>query len=158
MYSAVKIKNAIQYCRTNPLKNPQQNHVSESICAGQTDVWCSLACNQIVLSLMVIFCFYMVSDRNWVDVSYCIIAIERCAAIPVNTQSICITFVQCWTNVEDVGPTLYKCYTNALCLLGLYLGFVPLSWLGIFITAGEIGNNDDLSKRNNIITTMGLYT
>ena len=21
------------------------------------------------------------------------------------------------TNVEDVGPTLYKCYTNVLCLL-----------------------------------------
>ena len=24
------------------------------------------------------------------------------------TQNICITFVQCWTNVEDVGLTLYK--------------------------------------------------
>ena len=36
---------------------------------------------------------------------------------PVNTN-ICITFVQCWTNVEDVGPTLYKCYTNVLCFLG----------------------------------------
>ena len=23
------------------------------------------------------------------------------------TQNICITFIQCWTNVEDVGPTLY---------------------------------------------------
>ena len=33
------------------------------------------------------------------------------------TQNICITFIQCWTNVEDVGPTLHKCYTNALCLL-----------------------------------------
>ena len=39
--------------------------------------------------------------------------------IPVKTQNICITFVQCWTNVEDVGPTLYKCYVNVLCLLGL---------------------------------------
>ena len=27
-------------------------------------------------------------------------------------------FVQCWTNVENVGPTLYKCYTDVLCLLG----------------------------------------
>ena len=36
------------------------------------------------------------------------------------TQNICITFMQCWTNVEDVGPTLYKCYTNVLCLLGSY--------------------------------------
>ena len=34
------------------------------------------------------------------------------------TRNICITFVQCWTNVEDVGPALYTCYTNVLCLLG----------------------------------------
>ena len=30
----------------------------------------------------------------------------------------CIAFVQCRTNVFDVGPTLYKCYANVLCLLG----------------------------------------
>ena len=35
------------------------------------------------------------------------------------TQNICMTFEQCWTSVEDVGPTLYKCYTNGLCLLGM---------------------------------------
>ena len=40
------------------------------------------------------------------------------------TQNICITFIQCPTNVErpsvfDVGPTLHKCYTNVLCLLGM---------------------------------------
>ena len=34
------------------------------------------------------------------------------------TQNICITFIQCWTNVEDVGPTLYKCYANVFRLLG----------------------------------------
>ena len=34
------------------------------------------------------------------------------------TQNICITFVQRRPNVFDVGPTLYKCYTNVLCLLG----------------------------------------
>ena len=34
------------------------------------------------------------------------------------TQNICITIVQRGTNVEDVGPALYKCYTNVLCLLG----------------------------------------
>ena len=28
-----------------------------------------------------------------------------------------LTFVQCRTNFEDVGPTLYKCYTNVLCVL-----------------------------------------
>ena len=30
-------------------------------------------------------------------------------------QNICIKFIQCWANVEDVGPTLYKCYTNVMC-------------------------------------------
>ena len=40
---------------------------------------------------------------------------------PQQTQNICITFAQCWTNVEDVGPTLYKYYTNVLCLLGRVL-------------------------------------
>ena len=34
-------------------------------------------------------------------------------------QNIRITFVQRWTNVEDVWPTLYNCYTNVLCLLGI---------------------------------------
>ena len=33
------------------------------------------------------------------------------------TRNICITFVQCWTNVEAVCPTLYKCHTNVSCLL-----------------------------------------
>ena len=35
------------------------------------------------------------------------------------TQHICITFIQCCANVEDVGSTLYKCYTNVLWLLGI---------------------------------------
>ena len=34
------------------------------------------------------------------------------------TQNFCITFIQRRSNVFDVGPTLYKCYTNVLCLLG----------------------------------------
>ena len=33
------------------------------------------------------------------------------------TQNICITFVQRWPNVFDVGPTFHKCYANVLCLL-----------------------------------------
>ena len=35
------------------------------------------------------------------------------------TQNICITFVQCWANVEDVGPTLYKCFAFAGLALAL---------------------------------------
>ena len=34
-------------------------------------------------------------------------------------QNICITFAQRRTNVFDVGPALYKCCTNVLCLLGI---------------------------------------
>ena len=36
---------------------------------------------------------------------------------PVNTKHL-YDFIQCWANVEDVWPTLYKCYRNMLCLLG----------------------------------------
>ena len=39
--------------------------------------------------------------------------------VPKETQNICMTFIQRWTNVEDVGPALDKCYTNVLCFLGL---------------------------------------
>ena len=40
-----------------------------------------------------------------------------CLLAAQQTQNICITFVQRRPNVFDVGPTLYKCYTNVLCLL-----------------------------------------
>ena len=36
---------------------------------------------------------------------------------PVNTKHLC-DFLQCWTSVEDVGPTLHKCHTNVMRLLG----------------------------------------
>ena len=38
----------------------------------------------------------------------------------MSIQNICITFIQRLPNVIDVGPTLYKCYTNVSCLLGEY--------------------------------------
>ena len=52
------------------------------------------------------------------------------------TQNICITFIQCWTNVEDVGPTLYKCYTNVCWVYRcrcLPCGFEP-RWVQDFQT------------------------
>ena len=42
-------------------------------------------------------------------------------------KTFCMTFMQCWTNVEDVGPALYKCYTNVLCLLGCGANIIPAS-------------------------------
>ena len=44
------------------------------------------------------------------------------------TQNICITFVQCWANVDDVGPTLYKCYSNVFCLLGCRARISQQDW------------------------------
>ena len=37
----------------------------------------------------------------------------------IPSKNICITFIQCWSNVEDVRPTLYKCYTNVYCVTSL---------------------------------------
>ena len=36
--------------------------------------------------------------------------------LTVNTKHL-YDFMQCWTSVKDVGPTLYKCHANVLCLL-----------------------------------------
>ena len=53
------------------------------------------------------------------------------------TQTICITFTQCRPNVEDVGPTLYKCYTNVLCLLGGHCPDVQLVANPLNFDAGQ---------------------
>ena len=55
----------------------------------------------------------------------------------VNTNS-CITCVQCWTNVEDVGPTLYTCYANVLGVLGTQVA--ALNW-SYFHSLGGVSCN-----------------
>ena len=56
------------------------------------------------------------------------------------TQNICITFRHLYnvgpaskTDVEDIGPTLYKCYTPVLCLLG-----APSSLTQLFGAVGAL--------------------
>ena len=39
-----------------------------------------------------------------------------------NAQKFCITFIQRRPNVFDVGPTLYKCYTNVFVFAGMSPG------------------------------------
>ena len=41
---------------------------------------------------------------------------ELCTA--QQKQNNCIPFIQCWTNVEDVGLTLYECYTKWFVFAG----------------------------------------
>ena len=55
-------------------------------------------------------------------------------------KNTCITFVQCWPSVFDVGPALYKYYTNVLCLLG--------GWGGLLWT-------DNLAKTINLLAWLG---
>ena len=47
----------------------------------------------------------------------CLASVHETLA-PQQTQHICIAFVQRRTNVFDVGPTLYKCYTNGFAFTG----------------------------------------
>ena len=42
-------------------------------------------------------------------------AMTKCSS--QQTRNICIAFVQCWTNVGDVGPALYKCFVFSGMLL-----------------------------------------
>ena len=70
-----------------------------------------------------IFTVYTYSQGGYIDAKYTLICIKLLALCSATeghtqqTQSICITFVQRRPNVQDVGPTLYKCYTNVLRLL-----------------------------------------
>ena len=48
--------------------------------------------------------------------SSCIFATEP--GLSKQTQHNCIPFLHRLPNVFDVVPTLYKCYTNVLCLVG----------------------------------------
>ena len=66
------------------------------------------------------------------------------------TQNICITFVQCWTSVEDVGPTLYKCYTNVLCKLGITSGLVDFHETLAFI-GSHTRNDPELPPSKHVI-------
>ena len=53
-------------------------------------------------------------------------------------QNICITVVQCWTNVEDVRPTLYKCYTN-VCVCWVCNEHSPVTMWANFIFIRHAG-------------------
>ena len=63
------------------------------------------------------------------------------ACIPRKHKTFCIAFVQCWTNVEDVVSTLYKCYKKVLCLLGFSFAFdVERDVERVYYICGVISN------------------
>ena len=70
----------------------------------------------------------------------------------------CITFIQCRTNVEDVGPTLYKCYTNVLCSLGASIlsynrkGIIRCT-IGVSLHPGNLPNPSPSQEVSVVITS-----
>ena len=54
-----------------------------------------------------------------------------------STQNICITFIQCRPSIFDFGPTLYKCYTNVLRLLGQHWVKLGQCWSTAYETCLE---------------------
>ena len=77
------------------------------------------------------------------------------------TQNICITFVQRRSNVFDIVPTLYICYTDVLCLLGYALivsphnyntPCLPGSVLLFFFRIDFYGFITDIENTINLIT------
>ena len=67
------------------------------------------------------------------------------------TQNICLTFVECWTNVADAGPTLYKCYTNVSCL-GLHSPNIMF-----ILDPGEFSMSNNRASITNTILSWILF-
>ena len=79
------------------------------------------------------------------------------------SQNICIIFIQRRLNVFDVGPTLYKCYTNILCLLGCR-AHVLLTQAGkvqtkaqVTVSTGMLNDPDRAHGTGESVTETGTY-
>ena len=57
--------------------------------------------------------------RRWPNIELTLNKCLRESPPAQQTQYICITFIQRWPNVFDVGPTLHKVIQMFLCLLGM---------------------------------------
>ena len=64
--------------------------------------------HMLILSAERVYLFFAVMNTTQITKQ------KHMAGIFQQTQNICITFIQCRLNLFDVGPTLYKCYTNVL--------------------------------------------
>ena len=83
-----------------------------------------ITCLAILLDTVYAFCiffYYILSNISLSQRLKLYIHVQNVYEYVLNkllNKFVLLLFVQCWTNVEGVGPTLYKCYTNVLCLLG----------------------------------------
>ena len=107
------------------IKKPKNNEIANSLCILTTTLSTPLYgvgyMHKIVeLNELNIFCeFFPISSQK----NYCVMLVSlwnnNSYGTSPSTYNICITIIQCWRNVKDVGQTLYKCYTNVVCLVGL---------------------------------------
>ena len=63
---------------------------------------------------------YLTARQSKIETPYLQFQDVTVGSLSQQTQHICILLIQRRPNVEDVGPTLSKCYTNVLCFLGIY--------------------------------------
>ena len=84
---------------------------------------CGAGCSMVFSRSLVIFKLSLIAS-NATKIRFVALKYETAYEIGSHlvctqqTQNICIKFVQRRPNVFDVGPTLYKWYTNVLWLLG----------------------------------------
>ena len=89
--------------------------------------------------------------QDWLE-KYCKTDLK---SIAQKTQNICITFVQRRPNVFDVGPTLYKCYTNVLCLPGY--GLAWQEHLGHYTGYSRCGPTSTWRQRHLAVAPWSLW-
>ena len=78
-------------------------------------------------------------------------AFHRIGMYPANTKYL-LSFVQCWSNVEEFRPTLYKWYTNALCVLDR----LCISSAGWRKVASDFSNEFDILVFSDFPESIGL--
>ena len=77
---------------------------------------------------------------------------------PHQTQNICIIFIECWSNVEDIGPTLYKCYAMfCACEYMLWQYLQPLYMFNSFGVMIDF-RRQNLTSRQIMTSNVGLRT
>ena len=67
---------------------------------------------------------------------------QEVRSFPINTKRV---YNKCRTNVEEVEPTFYKCYTNVLCLLGYNCRFTLDLYFSIVIVSKINWNSSTVS-------------
>ena len=123
-YASIGFINELKSSRTYTTR-PHTNEIEDVRRVGVMPKWASVE---------VVLCKHVKIVLHWYITLITVPGIHFSSA-PQTEKGICITFEQRRPNVEDVGPTLYKCSANGMC----FLGSVPLSTLSLSPTGLILG-------------------